>query len=126
MLRLFNSHLSTFLLLLGMLIASNSYAKDKIVLQLKWKHQFQFAGFYAALSQGFYAEEGLDVEIREVDPLKSPVNSVLSGDAQFGISDSSLVLARLKGKPLVIMATIFQHSPLVLSLIHISEPTRPY
>lgn len=123
--RRFNSHLSTLLLLLGMLLANNSYANEKIVLQLKWKHQFQFAGFYAAQAQGFYAEEGLDVEIREVDPLKSSVDSVLSGDAQFGISDSSLVLARLKGQPLVIMAAIFQHSPLVLLTLESSNIISP-
>lgn len=125
MLRLFNSHVSTRLLLLGILLASNSYANDKVVLQLKWKHQFQFAGFYAAQAQGFYAEEGLDVEIREVDPQKSSVDSVLAGDAQFGISDSSLVLARLKGQPLVIMAAIFQHSPLILLTLESSNIISP-
>jgi ABC-type nitrate/sulfonate/bicarbonate transport system substrate-binding protein len=29
-------------------------ALDQVSLQLKWKHQFQFAGYYAALEQGFY------------------------------------------------------------------------
>ena len=27
-------------------------------LQLKWLHQFQFAGYYAALEQGYYREAG--------------------------------------------------------------------
>ena len=35
-------------------------AADKVVLQLKWEHQFQFAGFYAADWQGFYRDAGLD------------------------------------------------------------------
>lgn len=38
---------------------------QKVVLQLPWKHQFQFAGFYAAEARGLYAEQGLDVELRE-------------------------------------------------------------
>ena len=33
----------------------------KVRLQLKWYHQFQFAGFYAALEKGFYRDAGLDV-----------------------------------------------------------------
>ena len=37
-------------------------------MQLKWKHQFQFAGYYAALEQGFYRDAGLDVSIREGGP----------------------------------------------------------
>jgi NMT1/THI5 like len=36
--------------------------------QLKWEHQFQFAGYYAALEQGFYRAAGLDVIIREGRP----------------------------------------------------------
>ena len=97
-----------------LLVGSFSYANEKVVLQLKWKHQFQFAGFYAAQIQGYFAEEGLDVEIREIDHNKPPLDVVLSGEAQFGISDSSLVLARMRGQKPVVLATIFQHSPLVL------------
>jgi ABC-type nitrate/sulfonate/bicarbonate transport system substrate-binding protein len=43
-------------------------ALDNVSLQLKWKHQFQFAGYYAALEKGFYREHGLDVAIREGGP----------------------------------------------------------
>jgi diguanylate cyclase (GGDEF)-like protein/PAS domain S-box-containing protein len=94
--------------------AGTETVKKKVVLQLKWKHQFQFAGFYAALKEGYYADAGVDVEIRSVDFERSASEVVLSGDAQYGISDSSLVLARLQGKPIVVLAAIFQHSPLVL------------
>ena len=38
---------------------------DTVVLQLKWKHQFQFAGYYIALERGYFAEEGLDVVLEE-------------------------------------------------------------
>ncbi len=40
-------------------------ALDAVSLQLKWKHQFQFAGYYQALEQGFYRDAGLDVTIRD-------------------------------------------------------------
>ena len=42
-------------------------ANEKVVLQLKWFHQFQFAGYYAAKEKGFYDEVGLDVEIKQRD-----------------------------------------------------------
>jgi len=29
-------------------------ARDQVSMQRKWKHQFQFAGYYAALERGFY------------------------------------------------------------------------
>ncbi|MCE9580464.1 MAG: ABC transporter substrate-binding protein, partial [Deltaproteobacteria bacterium] len=36
-------------------------ASEHVVLQLKWRHQFQFAGYYAAQLQGYYRDAGLDV-----------------------------------------------------------------
>ncbi len=108
-----------------MLATSLAYPADKVVLQLKWKHQFQFAGFYAAQQQGYYAEEGLEVELREIANSLTPIDSVLTGDAQYGISDSSLVLQRLQGKPLVVLAAIFQHSPMVLMTTHSSGIISP-
>ncbi|MBY4676633.1 transporter substrate-binding domain-containing protein [Marinobacterium sp. CAU 1594] len=83
-------------------------------MQLPWKHQFEFAGHYAAIEQGYYADEGLAVELREIQPGQSPVDEVLSGRAQFGVVNSELVLDRLQGKPVVLLANIFKTSPLVL------------
>jgi diguanylate cyclase (GGDEF)-like protein len=113
------------LALILILFSLSSHALDKVVLQLKWKHQFQFAGFYAAQTQGYFAEEGLEVDIREVDYNRSPLDIVMSGDAQFGISDSTLVLARLQGKKPVGLAAIFQHSPLVLLSLESSGIVSP-
>jgi len=97
--------------------AANKSSKQtnavKVTIQLKWFHQFQFAGYYAAKEKGFYAEEGLDVELRERNPATSSIMDVLHGRAQYGVADASLVLQRLQGSPVVLLAQIFQHSPLV-------------
>jgi ABC-type nitrate/sulfonate/bicarbonate transport system substrate-binding protein len=113
------------LLMCSVCNAASPPAEEAIVLQLKWKHQFQFAGFYAALKEGYFADEGLNVTIREVDKRRSATQVVLSGDAQFGITDSSVVLARLEGQPLVVVAAIFQHSPMVLLTLNSSEIFSP-
>jgi diguanylate cyclase (GGDEF)-like protein len=83
-------------------------------LQLKWRHQFQFAGFYAALEKGYYREAGFDVTIVPANPGTDPVDVVLKGGADFGVASSELVLRYAKGDPVVVLATIFQHSPLTL------------
>lgn len=109
--------LSSLLSLLFLAIAVTPVFAEKnepVVLQLKWMHQFQFAGYYAAKHKGFYKEAGFDVTIRERDPKTSAIDDVLEGRAQFGVADSSIVLQRLLNKPVVITSTIFQHSPLVL------------
>mgnify|MGYP006288208111 CR=1 FL=1 len=96
--------------------------QEKVVLQLKWFYQFQFAGYIAAFEQGYFAEEGLDVEIRQGGPEISPAEEVAEGRADFGIENSEALLHRLRGKPLVAMAAVLQHSPLQL----LSRKNSPY
>src|SRR5262245_4984697 len=83
-------------------------------LQLKWRHQFQFAGFYAALEKGYYREAGFDVTIIPATPGTDPVDTVLKGAADFGVASSELVLRYARGDPVVVLASVFQHSPLTL------------
>ncbi len=97
-----------------MCLPLTGFTNDKVVLQLKWKHQFQFAGYYAAKQQGYYKDAGFDVDIRARNPQTNPVDDVLNGVATFGISDSSIVLQRMQQKPVVVLTAVFQHSPLVL------------
>ncbi|MDO5442231.1 MAG: ABC transporter substrate-binding protein [Bacteroidia bacterium] len=49
-----------------LLAACFSASAQKIVFMPHWLPQAQFAGYYAALENGFYADEGLDVEIRHL------------------------------------------------------------
>ena len=86
----------------------------KISLQLQWLHQFQFAGYYAALEKGYYREAGLDVEIRPGGPGIRHFDEVSQGRATYGVGSTGLLLSYLKGKPLVALAVIFQHSPDIL------------
>ena len=96
------------------LVPLSGQARDKVVLQLKWRHQFQFAGYYAALERGYYAAAGLDVEIREAKPGIDPVDEVTEGRAQFGIGSSELVINFSQGRDIAVLAAICQHSPYVL------------
>jgi len=87
---------------------------EPVRLQLKWRHQFQFAGFYTALEKGYYREAGFEVTIIPGEPGTDPVDTVLKGGADFGIASSELVLRYARGDPVVVLACIFQHSPLTL------------
>lgn len=87
---------------------------QKVRVQLKWTHQFQFAGFYAAIEQGFFRNAGLDVELIEGGPLIDPVTVVAAGQAEFGVGTSSLLIDFSKGQPIMAVAAILQHSPFVI------------
>jgi PAS domain S-box-containing protein len=100
-------------------------AKTPVVLQLPWHHQFQFAGYYVALDQGFYRDAGLDVEIRGVNQGPQVVDEVLSRRADFGISGSGLLIFRSQGQPVVAVAALFQHSPLIFLALESSGIRTP-
>ena len=100
--------------LLSLFVINPVSALERVVLQLNWKHQFQFAGYYAAIEQGYFREAGFDVTLRELREGLDPVEIVLAGEADFGVAASELALHRAKGKPVKAVATIVQHSPLIL------------
>jgi ABC-type nitrate/sulfonate/bicarbonate transport system substrate-binding protein len=89
-------------------------ALDQVSMQLKWKHQFQFAGYYAALEQGFYRDAGLDVTIREGGPGIDVTELVASGKADFGVCSASVLREWTAGRRLVVLAAIFQRSPVII------------
>ena len=102
-------------LLFILLYPLSAVANDKVRLQLNWQHHFQFAGYYAAIEKGYYQAAGLDVELIPGKHWGDPVQKVLEGKADLGISDSSLLLRREKGAPVVVLAVIFQHSTAMLT-----------
>ena len=89
-------------------------AFDAASLQLKWKHQFQFAGYYQALEQGFYRDAGLDVTIREGGPDIDVSEAVAGGKADFGVCSASVLRDWGAGRRLVVLAAIFQRSAAVI------------
>lgn len=74
---------------------------DKVVLQLRRDHQFQFAGYYAAEMMGSYDEAGLAVEIRGAlspgEKLKQATVEVSSKRADFGVGAADVIIAREEG-----------------------------
>lgn len=87
---------------------------ENVRLQLKWTHQFQFAGYYAAINQGYYRDAGLSVGIVEGGPTVDVVAEVIDGRADFGVGTSELLLDYANGKPVVVLGVIYQHSALAL------------
>ena len=63
------------------LSAGSAFALDAVTLQLKWVTQGQFAGYYVALENGFYEEEGLNVTIRPGGPDIAPPQVIAGGSA---------------------------------------------
>ncbi len=96
------------------LLAGTEGDLQPVRVQLKWTHQFQFAGHYAAIEQGYYRDAGLDVVLHEASPGLNPIDQLLGGRVEFAVADTGALIYRAASAPLVALAAIFQHSPSVL------------
>ncbi len=89
-------------------------AKEHVVLQLRWEHQYQFAGYYAALWNGYFEDEGFEVEIRPGllpdGRVLSAMDEVEAGRADFGVGAADILLARDQGRDMRLVASFFQRS----------------
>ncbi len=97
-------------------VAQDFSRVDTVSLELKWYHQFQFAGYYAADIKGFYAEEGLHVNIIEGSLESNQVDNVVNLDVDFAIYDSGLLIEYANGVDVKAINAFFQYSPYVLAV----------
>lgn len=82
-----------------------------VTLQLQWLTQAQFAGYYAALDQGYYADEGLDVEIVPSGGDVVPQDALAAGDADYAIAWVPKVLGSIEqGAQVTHVAQVFERS----------------
>ncbi len=87
---------------------------DKVTVRLKWLHQSQFAGYYAAEQEGFYTNEGIDIKLVPGGAETPSIQVVAGGSEQFGVSSmAQLIEARKQGIPVVALATTYRKNPLI-------------
>jgi NitT/TauT family transport system substrate-binding protein len=82
-----------------------------VKLQLQWLTQAQFSGYYAALDQGFYEDEGLDVEIIPSGGDIVPQDALANGEVDYAIAWVPKVLGSIEqGADITDVAQIFERS----------------
>ena len=121
--------MSAFAMLLLMLLAActtqttpTPVPVDAVTLQLNWVNDFSSAGFFAAEKNGHFADQHMQVTLREggfdANGYIDGTEQVSRGAADFGVASADSILhARAQGKPIVGIAVLAQDSPLaILSL----------
>ncbi len=82
-----------------------------VVLSLDWVPNTNHTGFYVALDKGWYADEGIDLEIQIPSDPSAAVKQVAAGNTEFGVSfQEELTIARANDIPVVSVAAIIQHN----------------
>lgn len=91
---------------------SGSKKSEKITFVLDWTPNTNHTGLYVAQEKGFFAKEGLEVEI--IQPSENGADMMIaSGRAQFGVSfQDSIAPAFAQDEPLPVtaVATMIQHN----------------
>src|SRR3954462_9834056 len=101
-------------------------ATTKIRFQLQWVAQAQFAGYYAALDQGYYKDEGLDVSFVLGGPNIDNVQAVAAGNAEIGTAWlPNMLRSREGGTDLVSIAQVFQRSGTRMASFKAANITSP-
>lgn len=92
----------------------NVKSLNPIKIQLNWRHQFEFAAFYAAIEKRYYQDAGLDVQLIEGGPGVDVIDDVAKRRVHYGVGNSSLIVAHKQGQPVVALAALMQHSAFAL------------
>ena len=99
---------------------------DDVKLQLKWIHQAQFAGFYIAKENGYYLDEGINLEFIERGNGVDLINPLINNEAQFSIiSPEQLIVNRSKNINIKAIAAIYRRSPIVFVSMNKNKILKP-
>lgn len=87
-------------------------ASSRLMMQLDWVFNVQFAGLLLADYLGLYRQHGLTVEIQPWESGMSVTQTVAESSMVIGCAEQNLILdAQAQGLPLKAIATMFQASP---------------
>lgn len=101
-------------------------SRTSVSLALDWFPNSNHAGIYAAIDQGYFEEEGLDVNVYTPADPSSVLQTVGAGRDDFGISyQTDLLQARNEGVPVVAITGIVQHPLNSVMALKSSGITRP-
>ncbi len=107
--------------------AQSAAAPTKVVFSLDFIPLGRHAPWYAALAEGYYKDEGLDVSIIPAQGTAQVIQAVESGTANIGFVDvPSVVIARGNGSKLKMVAVNYEKAPYaVFSLANGANVTEP-
>lgn len=108
--------LSAAVLVSWLCLPGHALALERVVFATDWKAQAEHGGFYQALANGYYAEHGLDVVIRQGGPGVNIPQLLGAGAVDFGMGSSSFMPLNIvrAGVGATAVMAVFQKSPEIL------------
>ncbi len=110
----------TYFLLFFLFVPALVYGNDnteklkQVSVQLPWKNQFEYAGFYIAKEKGYYKDIGLNVIFKEWEHGIDIADEVNNAKTEYGVISSSILIDISQGNDFVLLAALYQSNPLVI------------
>jgi NitT/TauT family transport system substrate-binding protein len=99
---------------------------DRVTLTLNWVPYGEHAPFYHGVAQGFYAEEGIDLEIKPGNGSATTIQAVAQGQTTFGWADTPPLLKGIAtGMPVKSVGVFLQKGPASLEFLSDKKITKP-
>lgn len=99
---------------------------DKVRFALDWTPNTNHTGIFVAIQKGWYAEQGIDVEILPYSDANTPDTLVTIGRADFGISfEESVVTDRVNKLPIKSVAAVLQTNTSAIATLKASTYNSP-
>jgi NitT/TauT family transport system substrate-binding protein len=93
--------------------AALAQGKDKVTLLLNWYTYSEHAPLYLGIARGYFAQEGIDLDIQEGRGSGVTIQAVAAGTATFGYADiPTMIKAASKGAPITAVGVALQTSPM--------------
>jgi len=86
----------------------------EVKLQLHWKHQFEFSGFYAAIEKGYFREYGIKLSFNTYKNNDNYIQNVLSERIEFGLAGPGIIQDYHNNIDVKLLANYYKRSPLIL------------
>lgn len=128
--RKFSRYALLGLIALALALAITGCARESTLepatLSLDWVPNTNHTGLYVALDKGWYAEEGIALEIQIPSDPSAALKQVGAGNTEFGVSfQEEVTIARSTGIPIVSIAAVIQHNTSAFAALASSGITRP-
>ncbi|MGH3877234.1 MAG: ABC transporter substrate-binding protein [Actinophytocola sp.] len=101
-------------------------AGDKVTLTLNWVPYGEHAPFYYGVQEGFYSDEGIDLEIKPGNGSATVIKQVAQDQTTFGWADTPPLLNGVgSGMPVKSVGVFLQKGPASLEFLSDQKITKP-
>jgi len=105
----------SWIFILTLFFTAQAWAIDKVKLSLDWVPQGEHGGFFQAIAQGYYADQGIELEIVPGGPSVNTKAMLMADQVEFNIGGSAGALNyALQDLPFSVVAAYFQKTPQIL------------